>query len=330
MKKSAIILLIFVFFVTAYSFPLLSKNKNKTFSFEEDMSIGLEYGDESLMFGGISNICLDTKENIYISDWKNSRIQKFDTNGNFLESIALKKGQGPQEVSRFPGMAVNAEGIISILDSRANKVLILNEHGEFLQYFKTSFRASDIAFYSSESVVLLGFKENKILHVYDLEGNHLLSFGSPFEIPSKYSQYKDMPNLKLPMRFDCSEDGRIFVLNPHKYEIHVYKDGEFIQKIKGENETFKPLMITKSNVGGIGIIYPVICAIAYKNRLYVTIRGWSRDGTNQMEIFDNNKSVASLAIKGCAYSVDKQGRIYFAEQEEFPRVVRCKLVETQE
>ena len=141
------------------------------------------------------------------------------------------------------------------------------------------------------------------------------------------TQYKDMPNLKLPMRFDCSEDRRVFVLNPHKYEILMYKDGKLIQKIKGKNETFKALMVTKSNMGGIGIIFPVVYVLEYKNRLYVTIKGWDRDGPNHMEIFDNNRSVASLAIKGFAYSVDKEGRIYFAEEEDFPRVVRCKIIE---
>ncbi len=327
MKRASVALLIFIFFMTVYSIPVSPKDENKKFTFKEDMSIGLEYGDENLMFGGISNICLDAKENIYILDWKNFKIQKFDSKGNFLKSFVIKKGQGPQEVSRFPKMAVNPKGIISILDSGANKVLILSENGEFLQSFKTSFQAADIAFYSRESIVLLGFKDNKILHVYDLEGNHILSFGSAFEIPSIYSQYKDMPNLKLPMRFDCSEDRRVFVLNPHKYEILMYKDGKLIQKIKGKNETFKALMLTKSNMGGIGIIFPVVYVLEYKNRLYVTIQGWDRDGPNQMEIFDNNRSVASLAIKGFAYSVDKEGRIYFAEEEDFPRVVRCKIIE---
>jgi hypothetical protein len=327
MKKETIALLIFIFFVTTYSIPESAKNKNKQFTFKEDLSIGLEYGDENLMFGSISNICLDAKENIYVLDWKNFRIQKFDTKGNFFKSFVLKKGQGPQEISSFPKMAVNPEGIISILDSRANKVLILNEHGELLQSFKTSFHAADIAFYSSESIVLLGYNENKILHVYGLEGNHLLSFGSPFEIPSKYSQYENMPNIKLPMRFDCSEDGRIFVLNPHKYEIHMYKDGNFIQKIKGENEAFKALMVTKSNMGGIGIIYPVVYVLAYSDRLYVTIKGWGREDPNQMEVFDNDRSIASFEINGFAYSIDRKGRLYFSEENEFPKVSRYLLKE---
>jgi len=327
MRRAIIPLLIFIFIITTYSIPVLPKDEYKKFTFKENMSIGQDYGDENFMFGGISNICLDAKENIYILDWKNSRIQKFDSKGNFLKSLVIKKGQGPQEVSRFPKTAVNPKGIISVLDFGANKVLILNENGEFLQSFKTSFQVSDIAFYSMESIALLGFKENKILHVYDLEGNHLLSFGSPFEIPSMYSQYKDMPNLKLPMRFDCSEDGRLFVLNPHKYEILMYEDGKLIQKIKGKNETFKALMVTKSDMGGIGIIFPVVYVLEYKDKLYVTIRGWDRDGPNQMEIFDNYRSVASLAIKGFAYSIDKKGRIYFAKEEDFPRAVRCKIIE---
>jgi len=325
MKRVIFPLVIFAFFITTYSIHGLPKDKK--FTLKEDLSIGLDYGDENFMFGGISNINLDAKENIYVLDWKNSRIQKFDSKGNFLNSFIIKKGQGPQEVSSFPRMAVTPEGIIYIMDLGANKIFMLNEKGEFLQSFKTDFQVSDIAPYSRERIALLGLKENKILHVYDLEGNHLLSFGDPFEVPSKYSQYKDMPNLKLPMRFDCSKDGKLFVLNPHKYEIFVFKDAELIKKIKGKNETFKPLMVSRSIPRGIGIIFPVVYVLEYKDRLYVTIRGSGRYPQNKLEIFENNKEVATLTVKGFAYAIDKKGRIYFAEEEDFPRMVRYLLKE---
>lgn len=326
MKRAIFPLVIFAFFMTIHSIHGLPKDKNKKFSLKEDLSIGLEYGDENFMFGGISNINLDAEENIYVLDWKSFRIQKFDRMGNFLKSFVIKKGQGPQEVSRFPKMAVTPEGIISILDSGVNKIFVLNEKGEFLRSFKAGFQVSGIAPYSPENIALLGLKENKILHVYDLEGNHLLSFGNTFEIPSKYSRYKDMPNLKLPMRFDSSKDGNLFVLNPHKYEIFVFKDAKLIKKIKGKNEAFKPLWLGQTKEQ-ISIVFPVVYVLEYGNRLYITIRGRGRYPQNQLEIFENNKAIAALTVGGFAYAIDKKGRIYFVEEEDFPKVVRYSLIE---
>ena len=91
MKRAIFPLVIFAFFMTIHSIHGLPKDKNKKFSLKEDLSIGLEYGDENFMFGGISNINLDAEENIYVLDWKSFRIQKFDRMGNFLKRQIFRK-----------------------------------------------------------------------------------------------------------------------------------------------------------------------------------------------------------------------------------------------
>ena len=76
---------------------------------QEDLSIGVDQGDENLIFGGISSIDFDSEDNIYILDWKTWRVQKFDSKGAFLRSISIQEGQGPQEIT-FPGiMAVSPQ-----------------------------------------------------------------------------------------------------------------------------------------------------------------------------------------------------------------------------
>jgi hypothetical protein len=49
-----------------------------------DLTIGVEDGDENLMFGSISRIDLDGKGNIYILDNEFRKIVVFDKDGELL------------------------------------------------------------------------------------------------------------------------------------------------------------------------------------------------------------------------------------------------------
>ena len=325
MRKSYIILPILSLLALLnpyYGFPM-EKNSEK-FILKKDLSIGIDIGDENLMFGNISDIDLDTEENIYVLDWKNSRIQKFDSQGNFLKSVKIGKGEGPREVSRILSMAVTGKGKIYVLGNN-RKIVVFDEDGDFLRSFKIDLDARHIIPDSEENGVVLGLKEGQILHVYSQEGNYLRSFGREFEIPSKYSQYKEMPYIKIPMKIDGARSKKIFVLNPHRYEIAFYQNNQFAGSIRGKNKAFRPLMITKAIPRGIGIIYPVVSVFEHKNRFYVNIRTSKPlvgDIPNQMDIFENDEQVATFDVNGLAYAIDRQGRLYFAEEEDFPMVVR--------
>ena len=48
------------------------------------------------MFFRIRGITVDNEENIYVIDWGNYRIQKFDKNGSYIQSFG-RWGQGPGE-----------------------------------------------------------------------------------------------------------------------------------------------------------------------------------------------------------------------------------------
>jgi len=65
------------------------------FELEEDLSIG-EEDDDNYMFFGVGDIEVDSQENIYVADKRNYRIQKFDRNGNYVQTIG-RQGQGPGE-----------------------------------------------------------------------------------------------------------------------------------------------------------------------------------------------------------------------------------------
>ena len=55
---------------------------------------GLDVEDENLAFGSPYDVDMDSTGNIYVLDYRNSRIQMFNGKGEFIRSIG-RPGQGP-------------------------------------------------------------------------------------------------------------------------------------------------------------------------------------------------------------------------------------------
>jgi hypothetical protein len=51
----------------------------------------------------------------------------------------------------------------------------------------------------------------------------IISSGEGFEIPEEFSNFRESRLFKLPLRLWSIKD-EIYVLNPYRYEIHIYKD----------------------------------------------------------------------------------------------------------
>jgi hypothetical protein len=87
-----------------------------TFDLEEDLSIGNEE-DENYMFYKVRDIEVDEQGNIFVVDMSNYRIQKFDRNGKYRQSIG-RKGQGPGEFEWPSKVRIdNNNGKIYVQDS---------------------------------------------------------------------------------------------------------------------------------------------------------------------------------------------------------------------
>jgi len=317
-----------------FLFSSMVLSDEESVSLIEDLSIGVDYGDEHKMFGSISDIQLDAEENIYILDGKKYRIQVFDPQGVFLRSIPLKKGQGPEEVSMLLGFAVHPDGLISIYDRAGNKVLNFDEKGTCQNYFKLDFQAFDIKHYKDGQIAILGFDNDLGIHIYSRKGDRLFSFAEPFSLPSRMSKYKDAPFTKFPMKFSSSGDGTLFLLNPHKYEILIYKDGQLSGKIKGKSDFFRPMTIQGGKGEGgksyMSVFFPIVSVLMHEDMICVTIRGLpvigEEESKSQMQIYKNQKLIHSMDVKGFPSSIDSKGRLYFiASKEGFPVMKRSNF-----
>jgi len=118
--------------------PLYGKIK---LELEEDLSIGKE-DDENYMFYRVRDIALDSNDNIYIVDSGNSRIQKFDSKGQFLQTIG-RKGQGPGEFERPRRLSIDSQNNIYVEDRE--QIKIHDSNGKFRKNISINGSVSEFA-----------------------------------------------------------------------------------------------------------------------------------------------------------------------------------------
>ena len=76
-----------------------------SYALEKDLAIGRE-DDDNYLFYRARDIDVDTEGNIYVFDFRNLRVQKFDRDGNYIATIG-RQGQGPCEFNSPRLLLVN-------------------------------------------------------------------------------------------------------------------------------------------------------------------------------------------------------------------------------
>lgn len=124
-----------------------------TFELEEDLSIGNEE-DENYLFYQAVDIAVDRDANIYVVGYKNCRIQKFDRDGKYIQTIG-RKGQGPGEFEGPHGIYCDeSTGNIYVVDGR--EIVIFDRNGDYL---------SGVTFINFPSAIMI-----------DIDGNMWIKF----------------------------------------------------------------------------------------------------------------------------------------------------------
>jgi hypothetical protein len=284
-----------------------------------NLAIGIEDGDEKLMFGRIVRVDVDGRGNIYVLDFKFRRISVFDNKGNLLRQIAVPEGQGPREATNLSGIAVTPGGTLFINDGQ--KMSVYGPEGEYSRTFLVDFMISSVGCPGTEELVAIGPHDGKILHVFDAQGKLIESFGDIFTPPGELESMKEMPMFGAPILFNCAKDGRIFVLNPHKYEVSVFRDRKLERVIEGRNDEFKPIQKM-----GRGFFSTAAHIVSSGDFVFVALQKLDPRAKKTADVFRAGRQVGSVELLGTPHVADPQGMIYIAEEEVFPRVVRYAVI----
>lgn len=311
--KNIVIFLLVAVFLLINSCSHKEKSSRQTFTFEKVYEIGMSVDDENYIFGSINDVEVDSWGNIYVLDGKMTRIVKFDRDGKFILRFG-KKGQGPGEFGFPESMVLDSDRNIYVLSS--GKVLVFDENGKYLQSFPYNFYGIDIALDNEENLILLGPRDDGIFHVYDRKGNYLYSYGSGFKVPDEFAKFKQARFSKLPIRLWSIED-EVYVLNPYRLEIHVYKDGRIKDKLSKITPDYLRPEIKESVPGGyVGYVSDNLIH-KKEDMLFVFYNG---KAANWLDIFDEGKCIKSLQVKGVLRAIYDE-KFYFAEEEDYLKLV---------
>lgn len=112
-----------------------------TLELEQDLILGNE-SDENYLFYRVWDVKADEQGNIYVLDSGATRIQKYDKDGKFLQTIG-RKGQGPGEFER--PISLNLDKNKNLYVSEMVKIHTFDAEGKFVRTTKVPFLYMDFA-----------------------------------------------------------------------------------------------------------------------------------------------------------------------------------------
>jgi streptogramin lyase len=128
-------------------------------------------------------VAVDSSGNIYTIEFNGSRVQKFDSNGNFLLKFG-SQGTGDGQFLFPTGIAVDSSGNIYVVESNGNRVQKFDSNGVFLLKFGSSGSGNGqfsfpfgIAVDSSDNIYVADTSNHRI-QKFNSTGGHLQNIGS--------------------------------------------------------------------------------------------------------------------------------------------------------
>ena len=304
------------------------KIKNKI-QFKKILSLGVDIGPEYLMFGRNIQVDVDSNQNIFILDFQNHRILKFDRKGEF-QWKAGKKGQGPGEIESPSFIKVTDEGGVVLADQGVI-LSFFDKDGNYQRRVKFEKSIKSIISFSDGHILANLFKSGQlgIVAAFFSADGKLINY-----FPIKYYYG---PKLSPSRAYNLGGAFRLFNNNlylslPDKYEIREYSlEGKLLRKIK-RNIKIRPPFLED----GYKFIFRDISGPCYFtskgfiiNKLYLKEKIDEDIGKTYLDFFNKDlKYLGSYLIQEDMYltSIDKYDNFYFVQKDPYIKIIKCSLM----
>lgn len=214
--------------------------------FQEKKRIVLQESDDVLI-GMMSDIAVDSDNNIIVADPLSHHIVKFSPTGQVLEIIG-SKGKGPGEFLLPLAIELNSKDELFVLDLNTRRISVFDKSGIFIDSYVLThldgFAPLDIKFGpENDSIYLSGIKfsgvpnRNKIkglyIHHYDNQFNFRKSFYPVSPLLSELNLYSESG-----VTFDIDEFGNLYIAEPIAYKVSKYSSAGDLISTFGRSARF--------------------------------------------------------------------------------------------
>lgn len=112
--------------------PIPVEDGPKEISFQEEFRIGAKQGDPNYIFGAFISFAVDDEGNVYVLDWREKTVRKFDDEGKFLFMFG-GPGQGPGEFSSPEEIRYLPDGYLMIFEGESQKYSCFSKDGKLVR-----------------------------------------------------------------------------------------------------------------------------------------------------------------------------------------------------
>jgi len=185
-----------------------------------------QYGNREGEFDYPVAIALDKNNNLYITDWENDRIQKFNSEGRLLKVISSKDGEliinGPT------GIVLDQNENIIVVEQFSNRVQKISPEGISLNMVGKE-GSGPGEFFNPRGIAI---DKNDNIYVVDTGNNRIQIFSSDFTFIKQFGR-EGMGDGEFyyPRGIALDDEENIYVADTFHNQVQVFnKEGRFLRK----------------------------------------------------------------------------------------------------
>ena len=203
----------------------LEENRRRTEARKNAKPMSMYVGGEGDIRGQFSeprSLCIDTQGFVYVADFRNHRIQKFDLDGKWLTMWGTS-GEKPGQFGDICDIAVDSAGVY-VLDTFNNRVQKFSPEGKFLGQW---LEVKDSFFYPRGIVA----DQNGYIYVADTGHHRIVKLNNKGEFIKEWGRLGDQPgNFENPIGLSIFKD-KLYVADTVNQRIEIFDlDGKFIKQ----------------------------------------------------------------------------------------------------
>jgi uncharacterized repeat protein (TIGR01451 family) len=187
-------------------------------------------GTQNGQFVSPGEMATDAKNNLYVCDRNNGRIQKFDTAGNFL-FVFGKNGRGNGEFNIPSGIDIDPWGNIYVTDANNGRVQKFDSTGRYLLQFDKP--QSDV--FAPKAIVIdsrgnsyVTDTRNSAVYKFDLSGKFLKQIGNAGSDPGSFAS---------PVAIGIDQQENLYIADQKNYRIQILNsEGVFITQFGSQGQ----------------------------------------------------------------------------------------------